>query len=406
MCLASQASIAVFPRRGAVLVLAWACASGHAAPPDPVITLGAGREIAPGVRYYRPAHPSLDPASPVVIHALRLDPALVDLTTDLALGDRQGRGTVADAVRRRRAIAGVNAGFFNLKNGDPNGPLRIDGMLVSHSTLSRGAVAISHRRGRLVLRIDRVTVALSLDLPGPGKRATVPLNGVDTIRTVGGLMAYTPRYGATTGTAPGAEWVLERTAGKGASSTYTVVKRGEADSTIPSHGLVLSFGGTVLPPPLADLAVGRTVRVVERWTPVSGRHAGDWQTADDVVNGAGVLVRDGKPVEAWTGERLAESFLGRHPRTIVGADRAGDVWLVTVDGRQPGYSVGMTLAEVRQLALDLGLEDALNLDGGGSTTMVVGSDVVNRPSDPVGPRSVSDVLLVLPRLALLPGAAR
>jgi exopolysaccharide biosynthesis protein len=386
--------------------LASLCLAGQATPSRPSITLGPGEAIAPGVRHYRPADLPLDFDEPIVIHALRLDPGRVDLTSDLALGDRQGRATVAEAVRRRGAIAGVNAGFFNLTNGDPNGPLRIDGMLVSHSTLPRGAVAISHRRGRLVLRIDRVTVALSLDLLGPGKRATVPLNGVDTIRTVGGLMAYTPRYGASTGTAPGIEWVLERTAGKGPGSTYTVVKRGEGDSTIPPNGLVISFGGTVLPPPLAGLTAGRTVRVVERWSPASGRHARDWQTADDVVNGAGVLVLDGKPVEAWAGERLAESFFGRHPRTIVGADRAGDVWLVTVDGRQPGYSVGMTLAELRQLAVDLGLVDALNLDGGGSTTMVVGDEVVNRPSDPVGPRSVSDVLLVLPRPGLRPGAAR
>ena len=346
-------------------------------------------------------------AGPVVIHALRLDPGLVDLTTDLALGDRQGRGTVADAVRRRGAIAGVNAGFFNLTNGDPLGPLRIDGVLVSHSTLSRGAVAISHRRGRLALRVDRVTVALALEVLGPGRWATMPVAGVDTTRTVGGLVAYTPRYAPTTRTAAGGtEWVLERSTGKSQGPSYTVVKRAEADSPIPSKGLVLSFGGTVLPTPLAGLTVGRAIRLVERWVPASGRHAGDWQTADDVVNGAGVLVRAGKAVEAWPGERLAKSFLVRHPRTIIGADRAGDVWLVTVDGRQPAASVGMTLGEAQRLALSLGLVEALNLDGGGSTTMVVGDEVVNRPSDALGPRSVSDVLLVLRRPVPLPGAGR
>jgi hypothetical protein len=390
----------------ALLVLASLCISWQATP-RPAVTLGPAEQIAPGVRHYRPTDATLDADGQVVIHALRLDPDLVDLTTDLALGDRQGRATVADAVQRRGAIAGINGGFFNLINGDPLGPLRVDGMLVSHSTLSRGAVAISHNRGRLALRIDRVTVALALDVPGPGRLAPMALAGVDMTRPAGGLVAYTPRYGATTGTAAGGvEWVLERTAGKGTGASFTVVKQGDANSTIPSTGLVLSFGGTALAAPLAGLTAGRLVRLVERWAPASGRHAGDWRTADDVVNGAGVLVSAGRPVEAWTGERLAASFLGRHPRTIIGADRAGDVWLVTVDGRQPGYSVGMTLVEAQRLALSLGLVDALNLDGGGSTTMVVEGQVVNRPSDPLGARSVSDVLLVLRRPGRPPAGAR
>ena len=174
---------------------------------------------------------------------------------------------------------------------------------------------------------------------------------------------------------------------------------------IPRHGVVLSYGGDPAAPPLSTLAAGASVRLVERWIPASGRHADEWRDADDVVNGAGVLIRDGK-VAAWSAERLTPSFLARHPRTIVGVDRAGDVWLATIDGRQPGYSVGMTLEETQRFALALGLTEALNLDGGGSTTMVIRGDVVNRPSDPIGPRAVSDVLLVLPRPVPPPRARR
>lgn len=75
----------------------------------------------------------------------------------------------------------------------------------------------------------------------------------------------------------------------------------------------------------------------------------------------------------------------------------GALVLVTVDGRQPKKSVGMTIPELTNLMLEFGCEDALNLDGGGSTTMVIRHKIVNSVSDATGTRAVSDALLVLPR---------
>ena len=85
----------------------------------------------------------------------------------------------------------------------------------------------------------------------------------------------------------------------------------------------------------------------------------------------------------------------RHPRTVIGRDTEGGIWLITVDGRRPGVSVGMSFAELQRLARGLGLVDALNLDGGGSTTMVVKGDIVNQPTDLAGPRPVPDAIVVL-----------
>ena len=116
-----------------------------------------------------------------------------------------------------------------------------------------------------------------------------------------------------------------------------------------------------------------------------------------MVSGAGLLRRGNADVRGWEAEHLASGFLGRHPRTMFGIDGAGYAWLVTVDGRQPDTSAGMTLVELQRLARRIGLTDALNLDGGGSTTMVIAGSIVNQPSDPTGARTVSDVLLVVPR---------
>ena len=83
---------------------------------------------------------------------------------------------------------------------------------------------------------------------------------------------------------------------------------------------------------------------------------------------------------------------------MIGLDGDGAVWLITVDGRQPELSLGMNFQELKGLARRVGLRSALNLDGGGSTTMVVkGGRIVNHPSDPTGPRPVGDAILVLPR---------
>ncbi len=81
---------------------------------------------------------------------------------------------------------------------------------------------------------------------------------------------------------------------------------------------------------------------------------------------------------------------------MIGVDRSGYVWLAVIDGRQE-TSVGMSFAELQRLADRLELTDALNLDGGGSSTMVVRGKIVNRPSDPAGPRAVSDAIGVTVR---------
>ena len=71
--------------------------------------------------------------------------------------------------------------------------------------------------------------------------------------------------------------------------------------------------------------------------------------------------------------------------------------IVAIDGRQPDYSMGMTFKDLLALCARLDLVNALNLDGGGSTTMVAGGALVNKPSDVTGPRPVSDALVVRAR---------
>ncbi|MDD8025367.1 MAG: phosphodiester glycosidase family protein, partial [Acidobacteriota bacterium] len=109
------------------------------------------------------------------------------------------------------------------------------------------------------------------------------------------------------------------------------------------------------------------------------------------------LLAEGKSIASEAAAFADGFYATRHPRTAIGVRADGTIVLAAVDGRQPGLSVGMTIPELAGLMVDLGCVDALNLDGGGSTTMVVKGEVVNSPSDPGGERAVSDALLVFSR---------
>ena len=89
------------------------------------------------------------------------------------------------------------------------------------------------------------------------------------------------------------------------------------------------------------------------------------------------MLRDSKRALPWRDPNIINP---RQPHTLVGWNKAGDIYLVAVDGRQPG-SDGVTMAEAADFLLDLGVTDAVSLDGGGGTTFVAGGTVWNRPSD-------------------------
>jgi hypothetical protein len=130
---------------------------------------------------------------------------------------------------------------------------------------------------------------------------------------------------------------------------------------------------------------------------VDVRFAPDRGALRTVVGGWPRIVRDGVDV-AVAADSLEGTFprfsASRHPRSVVGFSRdSSTLYLVAVDGRQTS-SVGMSLPELAQAMIALGVHDALNLDGGGSTALVVGDSVVNRPSDATGERPVGDVLVI------------
>ena len=335
----------------------------------------------------------LDPAGPVAVQLLRLDPRRVILKSALSDNHVVGTETVLETFQRHNAVAAINAGFF-LPNGDPNGLLQVDGELVSDTARPRGAIALSSEEGTTRLLFDVVTAAARVRFGNGQDAPSIDVAGIDTTRQRGRLMLFTPKYYAHTDTAArGIEWIV------GGSPLAVRERRDDAGSApIPPEGFVLSFGGLEPPAELEAVKIGDPARIERRFVTLHGTPPARWAAADHVIGGAGLLARSGQQITDWTVEDLRKGFsTERHPRTMVGVDRDGDIWLVTVDGRNPQISLGMTFLELQRLATRLKLTDALNLDGGGSTTMVVKGAIVNHPSDATGPRKVSDALLVIAR---------
>ena len=356
--------------------------------------LGQPERVSDGVEYFKSTDRTLvGSTGPIAVFLLRLDAMRVRLASVHARDEIMGLEPVDSIANRHRAIAAVNGGFFNTANGDPQFVLKEAGELVSDAGVIKGAVILrSPPRGKTELDFDQLSARMAVTFQAGGRDWTFPIGGVNTTRARGKLMLYTPRYHADTDTAAnGVEWVLD-----GKPLRVVSVRRDAGRTPIPATGNVLSFGGLDPPAPLAALATGVTVSFNVTWTTLNGLSPRRLNSADDVVTGAGLLRLKGRVLHNWQeAETLSpQNFINmRHPRTLIGVDDRGFIWLAAIDGRQPDRSIGMNFAELETLCDRLHLTDALNLDGGGSTTMVIRGVVVNRPSDPSGPRPVSDAIL-------------
>jgi len=200
----------------------------------------------------------------------------------------------------------------------------------------------------------------------------------------GDVVRFTPEFGAATPAGAGVEVVLDRRG----CVVRTATTRGTTLS--PSQTSLQATGRDTVA--LAGIAAKGCLRTDLALSDESGRqvslHSGLYG-----VTGRYQLTKDGEiVVPGGTG-----SFFDRNPRTIAGTTRGGKIVLATIDGRQT-TSVGTTMAETAAVADALGLHDAINLDGGGSTAMALGDGrVVNHPSNTGGAeRAVGDAVVFVP----------
>ncbi len=190
-------------RRVLAALVAFLAVSTSCSRADQAAWLGTPRNIASGVDLYQSTDTTLvNPEGPIAVYLLRLDPERVQIESALSNEEVMQAERVDAIAERHKAIAAINAGFFNVKNGEPVGLLKIAGELVSDTPLTRGVVAIHTQPGkRQELYFDQASVRVNASFTADSKPVTVVVNGVDTTRERGKLMLYTPAYHADTDTA-------------------------------------------------------------------------------------------------------------------------------------------------------------------------------------------------------------
>jgi exopolysaccharide biosynthesis protein len=373
-----------------LLACAIACATLSAQVAQPT-----WRTVSPGVEHAKFVRGSAGPdglSGPWPINLLRIDPALATIDVVHAMDEGVGLETVSSMASRTGAIVAVNAGYFRTTGtfrGESQGLLQIDGVLLSEADRGRAAAGFVRSStaadATTTLVLGHATTDVSLRIAGERR----DINGIN--RPVGDneLILFSSSFHRTTLTAPGG---LEVTVRRG---LVEAIHDGAGSTPIPPDGVVLSARGASRLWLLAQAKPGSAVTVSELVRPVDQQRDNPWTRAEDIVGGGPRIVSAGREDITLDREKVLPSFsTDRHPRTAIGALADGRILLATVDGRRPPLSVGMTLSELARLMIEFGATDAINLDGGGSTTMVVEGKVVNTPSDAAGERPVSDAIVV------------
>ena len=363
--------------------------------------------VAPGVTW----RTIIRPAGPLVIHVATIDLKRSDyeLRHVRARDSLRGREKLSSMVARAPGgaagvLVAINTDFFNLQTGESENNQVIagewwKGVRAADSNFDtfpnvRSQFAVGANGRPLLDKFQFDGVALV-------RGGSIPILGLNSVSRTGPEASafYTERVGVTPRDTVRkvVEAPLALTGRRG--DTLVLVRRGAIDS---SGGHRVAAGTFVLAgygarrTAVAALSEGDTVRVVLRArTPTAS-----YGSLSLLVGGWPRILRAGENIAGRSASdeaTLSGNAEVRHPRSAIGFSRdSSTLVMASVDGRQAA-SVGVTIVELAELMKEFGAWDALNFDGGGSTTMIVQGRIVNAPSDPLGEREIASGLLLVLR---------
>lgn len=314
------------------------------------------KEIKTGItykQYYRKLS-----GKPAHINVLVVNPSIgnTEIKTGTASANLTGLKKVKDIVNLESAIAGINASYFKRDTGVPIGLTIKNGEMLSGPALNRASIGITDNNSFL---IDKVGFQGSITINDSAVYNLFNIN--QPVFSKIGLSLFNNKYGnSTPKTSHFYKHITIKDRMVKAISAYT--------SKIPEDGYVI-----VGPEKLCqNINIGDTVNYDYKLLPEN------WKDVKQAVSGGPYLVKNGTIF--IDKQHFTSSLLWKkEPRTAVGFTKAGNLIFITVDGRYENHSQGATLPELAKLMLDYGAVEAINLDGGSSTQMVINGKIVNKP---------------------------
>lgn len=317
-----------------------------------------GRVIEPGLEYY--TRRQMTASRKLKAYWIFVDTKKFEVRPVLAKNAILSRERLKNIVQQSNAIAAVNASYF-AREGWVIGNLKIDGEILGFEETMRSAFLVYPDRKSEMALLNYIGEVI---LPDSTK---LDVKGVNRVRGNDDLVIFQSKFAQQTKTNQFGYEITVDNSGKIKEINpwgNSMVRQGEY--VISAHGSMAE--------PLYPLKIGEKI-VLKQTLGEKG---------DKAVHllGAGPMLLENKKIVVYNNyeQFLPDIMNGRAPRTAVGIDAKGRVLLFVADGRSVSSS-GLSLAELAQELLALGVTDAINLDGGGSSEMVIGDVIVNQPSD-------------------------
>jgi hypothetical protein len=312
------------------------------APIDPRLQALLGR----GVRWEQTSR------SGMRINAVRVEPlnGPLRLAPLAPAGGMEGLVTLPQLAQQSQALVAINGGYFNRVRRLPLGALKLNGRWLSGPILNRGVAAWN---GRELPRFGRLSLQEWVTGADGQRQALVVVNSGFVQR---GISRYDDAWGPVYRALSGSESALLLRQG-------VVSQRFESNQLeqgVPLRAgdtLLVGRGGTVLPWKQGELLT------------ITSQPSSPLGNAEQVIGGGPLLLQQGQLVLNGPAEQFGAAFMQQSaPRTVLASDGL-EVWLITLEGEN---SPGPTLEQTAQILRQMGVRDALNLDGGSSTGLVMG----------------------------------
>jgi hypothetical protein len=288
-----------------------------------------------------------------------------------------GTETVTSMQHRlmpRANVVGVNGDLFHWQTGHPSGILAQGGVLASRPIRGRSSLGIGLDG---LLRIARIRYAGTFQVGSAPAHDLTEFNR--PLYRSRGFTLFVPSWGANTPRRPKTNEAILADVGRtfpNRDLAARVVRRVRGSGhAIPAGGAVLQARGRARSLLRTEVARGATVTFrlgLDNW----------WDGVEAALGGGPRLVRGGAPISGsneW-GWFTSDQLYYRHPRTAVGQRADGRLILLVADGRS-SHSAGLTMTQLANAMVRYGAENAMALDGGGSSELAFNGHVFNRPSD-------------------------